>query len=100
METLGLDLDVFAQALARAHAVIHWAARLDGDDIEFVLGTSITSSGQGSVQNRAVKLYVLDFGRCQPIKLDEDGCGTDYERAVYPPAFNEEREGPAIVEYL
>ncbi|KAF2503104.1 hypothetical protein BU16DRAFT_521725 [Lophium mytilinum] len=75
METLGLELDVFAKVLAGAYAVIHWAAKIDGDDIEFVLGTSVTKPEEGILdfQHRAMKLIVLDFGRCEPLELDEDG---------------------------
>lgn len=69
LEDLGLDLTLFAESIASAYAAIHWAARIDGNDIEVVLGTSASS---GEPLERTVQLFVLEFGRCERIEVDED----------------------------
>jgi hypothetical protein len=54
---------------------MHWGAGVNGDDVEFVLGTSAVQ-GRGDeafdFQHRAVGFYLLDFGQCELIDLSED----------------------------
>lgn len=38
MEDLGLDTQTFALAMANALAIMHWQAKIDAADVEFVLG--------------------------------------------------------------
>ncbi|KAH7116859.1 zinc finger protein-domain-containing protein [Dendryphion nanum] len=40
MESLGLDVISYAEQIAEALAVMHWAVGLDANDVEFVLGSS------------------------------------------------------------
>ena len=37
MEVLNLDVKSYAEAMAEALALMHWGARTDANDVEFVL---------------------------------------------------------------
>ena len=54
-------LEAFAREIAFGYALLHWAARLDGRGIEFLLGSS--SNGHGK------RLYMLDFEDCRPVSV-------------------------------
>ncbi|KAI3330417.1 hypothetical protein F4824DRAFT_515629 [Ustulina deusta] len=70
MEVLDLDMVYFATMIGSAYAIMHWAANITGDDVEFVLGTS--ASGPDDFQSRETHLYLLDFGQCEAVNMDED----------------------------
>lgn len=87
MEELGLDLAGYARTMAGALAFMHWCARIDAKDVEFVLapgrkpadganspelrrGTPFTA---GQLGQHA--LWMLDFDCCRSITLDQDGVG-------------------------
>jgi hypothetical protein len=79
MERLGLDLAGLAHSMGKAFAIMQWGAGVNGDDVEFVLGTSLASrldirDGNDSpeLQYRAVRLYLLDFGQCDLVDLGQD----------------------------
>jgi hypothetical protein len=76
MEQLGIETVPLAKAMGKAYATLHWAAAINGDDVEFVLGTSATSAQRTDYgpdfQHRAVQLYLLDFGQCEAVDLDQD----------------------------
>ncbi|KAI6088868.1 hypothetical protein F4821DRAFT_83948 [Hypoxylon rubiginosum] len=65
MVDLGLDAKHFAVMIGNAYAIMHWAAIITGDDVEFVLGTS--ASPNNDFQHRRVHMYLLDFGRCDTV---------------------------------
>lgn len=73
IEDLGLDTHLYARIMARSLALLHWAARNDANDVEFILGTT-ASSASSCIQNIGddleVGMWLLDFNQCQ--KLDED----------------------------
>lgn len=94
MIELGLPLELYATAMGEALAIIHWAARVDGYDIEIVLGsegdvtysrdvhcvldltpeeaaalppfTNIESLMTVDFKRRTTRLWVLDFNLCNP----------------------------------
>ncbi|KAK4149170.1 zinc finger protein-domain-containing protein [Chaetomidium leptoderma] len=93
---LGLDAKTLAQRMGIAMAVIHWAAKKDARDVEFVLGSSsettppalgsaevenmkpMTYTGPSSRKNedffrQITKLWVLDFNQVRPITMDKVG---------------------------
>ena len=74
MERLGLDVASLAGSMGKAFALMHWGAGVNGDDVEFVLGTS-TVLGLGDddfdLQHRAVGFYLLDFGQCDLVDLSQ-----------------------------
>lgn len=75
MKRLGLDVAGLANSMGKAYALMHWGAGVNGDDVEFVLGTSETG-GPGDqdidFQHRAVGFYLLDFGQCDLVDLSQD----------------------------
>lgn len=50
----------FAKRIALGYVLLHWGAHRDARGIEFLLGSSPTGLG--------VRLYMLDFEDCRPIK--------------------------------
>ncbi|KAJ5528549.1 hypothetical protein N7527_001942 [Penicillium freii] len=76
MEQLGIETVPLAKAMGKAYATLHWAGAINGDDVEFVLGTSATSAQRKDYgpdfQHRAVQLYLLDFGQCEAVDLAQD----------------------------
>lgn len=75
MEELGIDTFTLAQEMGKAYATLHWGAGTNGDDVEFVLGTSTLEQSKIStaeVQHRAVGLYLLDFGQCEAVDLTQE----------------------------
>lgn len=96
---LKLPGDQYAEALGSAMAVIHWQAKLDGNDIEFVIGSSpedpvrrqLTSTDLESMAvgtstyvqvhghttpnfgRRVMAFWVMDFDQCKTITVDESG---------------------------
>lgn len=98
MQELELDTMGFASAMAHALAAMHWKAKIDAADVEFVLGgppslahealpTSQHISEQlqsptESVYGQTVTseyvvthVWLLDFNQCQPMAMD--GAGVD-----------------------
>ncbi|KAJ5462150.1 hypothetical protein N7530_010355 [Penicillium desertorum] len=76
LERIGIETLHLANAMGKAYATLHWGAATNGDDVEFVLGTSATAA-QGTnhapdLQSRAVQLYLLDFGQCEAVDLAQD----------------------------
>ena len=91
MQALGLDTTQYAFVMAEALAVMHWEAKIDAADVEFVLGgrpclthvplpsyaqllastdRSVKSSGPGS---EVTHIWLLDFNQCQSIQMNELG---------------------------
>ncbi|KAH0529250.1 hypothetical protein TsFJ059_004019 [Trichoderma semiorbis] len=93
---LQLDVTAMAGRMGIAMALMHWAAKTDARDIEFVLGSSSSkATAQLSAQDiarlpgpvytgplsyvnedffsRITDLWVLDFNQVQPITMDEAG---------------------------
>lgn len=94
MQDLGLETQQYAIVMAEALAMMHWEARIDAADVEFVLGgpPSLTHrpvpSLQILLQSRAISptevamsqseagathIWLLDFNQCQAITMDEHG---------------------------
>ncbi|KAJ9612255.1 hypothetical protein H2200_003852 [Cladophialophora chaetospira] len=94
MEQLGLDTAFFAKVLAEALAVLHWKAKVDADDVEFVLGRAPVTNmpptaanlevwGRDSpagreflefdCQQRRMGVWLLDFNQCKEFPESETG---------------------------
>ncbi|KND89899.1 hypothetical protein TOPH_05512 [Tolypocladium ophioglossoides CBS 100239] len=72
MERFGLDTQSLAASMGKAYAIMHWGACINGDDIEFVLGSSAVRTQEQRLQHRAVHLFLLDFGQCEAVDLSGD----------------------------
>ncbi|KAL7959372.1 zinc finger domain-containing protein [Trichoderma compactum] len=104
MVDLQLDVKAMAGRMGIAMAIMHWAAKTDARDIEFVLGSSSSKpSAQLSAQaiaklpgpvytgplsyvdqdffSRITNLWVLDFNQVQSIAMDEAGVAKAIEAA-------------------
>lgn len=94
MQDLGLDTAPYAIAFAEALAMMHWEAKIDAADVEFVLGgpPCLTHKTVPSLQTLqqlkatppadlpmsqsdtgVTHIWLLDFNQCQPITMDEQG---------------------------
>ena len=93
MEELRLETDFFAKEMAKALALLHWVAKIDADDVEFVLGSApihinihaptseqvaklppnSSTLGSARFQRRSFHMWPLDFNRCSTISMDEEG---------------------------
>ena len=93
METLGLPRGEYATVMANAYAIMHCKARVDGDDVEFALGSSPISGRSQTLEelengsplvsrrsgtdadytHRSIGMWLLDFNNCQRITLDSKG---------------------------
>jgi len=78
-EDLNMQIKDYARAMAEALAMMHWTAKIDANDIEFVLGgTQKSGSGEhfNSFNNDFFGihgLWILDFDCCKPLTMDEAG---------------------------
>ena len=77
MESLGLDMKRLARSMGQAYAIMHWGAGVDGDDVEFVLGTLLLPVAGGEIsptnlQKREMRYFLLDFGQCQSVDLSKE----------------------------
>jgi hypothetical protein len=99
MAELGLDVDTLAHRMGKALAVIHWLAKADARDVEFVLGSStkpvrnadpeklepLTYTGPESCITedffcRSTEFWVLDFNQVRKIEFDETGVAMAWKR--------------------
>ena len=81
MEDLDLEIEELATEMAIGLAVLHWEAKVDGMDVEFVLGSSSAAWEEFQSQEteeeigfrrRDIHLWMLDFDKASEIELTED----------------------------
>ncbi|KIY03433.1 uncharacterized protein Z520_00124 [Fonsecaea multimorphosa CBS 102226] len=80
-EELDLQVVDYAHAMAESLAVMHWTARIDANDVEFVLGglqntDTDTEARTGEFTNDffgSHSLWLLDFDCCKPLTMDDAG---------------------------
>jgi hypothetical protein len=76
MEGLGLDAKSYAETMAEALALMHWGAKIDANDVEFVLAPPRVGAPSPAFQSDylgAHSMWILDFDCCRPIQVDEAG---------------------------
>ncbi|EHK40878.1 hypothetical protein TRIATDRAFT_25233, partial [Trichoderma atroviride IMI 206040] len=74
MVELQLDIKELAGKMATAMAIMHWAAKTDARDIEFVLGSSpLKAVAEMNFFVRTTDLWLLDFNQVRQISMDEAG---------------------------
>lgn len=62
-----------AVAIAEGLSALHWRARCNAQDVEFVIRTSRIPE-YGHQARRTVNVWLLGFNLCTPITMDEKGC--------------------------
>lgn len=83
MEELDLPVEEYAAAMADALAFLHWSARIDAGDVEYVLAPprsnsmvnlpSIGSKGLFSEVLGSHSMWILDFDCCKELELNVTG---------------------------
>ncbi|KAB5578802.1 hypothetical protein GE09DRAFT_1281098 [Coniochaeta sp. 2T2.1] len=64
IEELGLDVKALASAMGKAFAIMHWGAGVDGDDVEFVLGSSVARPAfKGAIVTGDNQLFIPHYGK-------------------------------------
>ncbi|KAK2774247.1 hypothetical protein CKAH01_13212 [Colletotrichum kahawae] len=87
MEDLDLDVEGYALAMADTLAFMHWTAKVDANDVEFVLGQcrsdktqkALPCVGEKDFESAALgphAMWVLDFDCCRKMSMDEEGIKT------------------------
>ncbi|KAK5029531.1 hypothetical protein LTS07_005993 [Exophiala sideris] len=77
-ESLQLPILEYAKAMAEMLAMMHWTARIDANDVEFVLGgvPAQPEPGHSRYTHPILGphcLWVLDFDCCKPMTMDDAG---------------------------
>lgn len=85
-QDLGLDVETITQEMAISLALMHWDAKCDGMDAEWVLGSAAREEVLGYSDpnfltkeatdlephfKRTTNLWILDFDKSRPIEYDE-----------------------------
>ncbi|EXF86586.1 hypothetical protein CFIO01_06848 [Colletotrichum fioriniae PJ7] len=88
MEALGMELHGYAVAMAEALAFLHWTAKVDANDVEFVLAAprtlesslseepSKSTLGPAGFHSDAFgshAMWILDFDCCRMMTMDTNG---------------------------
>ncbi len=78
MEALGFDVNAYAMAMADGLALMHWSARIDANDVEYVLAPQRANDPPCSPAFQSDYLgihsmWILDFDCCRSLSLDEAG---------------------------
>ncbi|KAK8862850.1 zinc finger protein-domain-containing protein [Apiospora arundinis] len=77
MEELGLRPQNYSSAMAKALAFLYWVAKIDANDIEFVLAPpSHNSTDRARFMSDflgSYSLWILDSDCCRPMSLDDAG---------------------------
>jgi hypothetical protein len=73
MEELGISPEGYALAMAEALAFLHWSARVDAGDVEFVLAPPRPDS-PADFDNEMLgphSIWILDFDCCREMEMNE-----------------------------
>lgn len=121
MEVLRLDTVLYAETLAETLAIIHWKAKLDANDVEFVFGSApaqrrrpaaaeLRQTNRSDVErlasevdfrHRSIGIWLLDFDQCKTFAEDEDGVrqlerGFYFNDPYYPRPISEHPQDVAL----
>jgi hypothetical protein len=77
MEEIGIPAQhmiQYAQAMAETLAIMHWLAKIDANDVEFVLAPP-DNEDEGQWVNVLGEhtMWILDFDLCRSMAMDEHG---------------------------
>ncbi|KAF5647483.1 triacylglycerol lipase II precursor [Fusarium sp. NRRL 25303] len=85
MIELGLDVQSYAKVMAEGLAFLHWVARIDANDVEFVLARSRSTSHShpNSPFDKTLfgthSMWIIDFDCCNPVTMDDNGAANAAE---------------------
>ena len=110
-ENLALPIVSYAHTMAETLAVLHWVAKIDANDIEFVLGgcqpaqTRKTAEYEHDILGRHT-LWILDFDLCRQLNM-VDNAGVEQAADAFikndpyfpRPAVTESLECPLWLEF-
>lgn len=121
MQELRLDIKGYATAMAEALAIMHWKAKIDAADVEFVLGGApcLTHKALPGAENftdlpvnhakivpifqletGATHIWLLDFNQCQPISMDEQGVDQAVKRFFDNDPYYPRPQSPEVKDIL
>ncbi|KPM45573.1 hypothetical protein AK830_g969 [Neonectria ditissima] len=76
-EELGLSTEKWAISMAKALSFLYWEARVDANDVEFVLGLPRADNSNGNGAELSIlgshSLWVIDFDCCRELPMNEEG---------------------------
>jgi hypothetical protein len=77
-QRFSLDVSSYAETMADALALMHWGARIDANDVEFVLAPprEVKPPPSSAFQSEYLGIHcmwILDFDCCRPLSMDEAG---------------------------
>ncbi|KAI1402422.1 zinc finger protein-domain-containing protein [Hypoxylon fuscum] len=70
---LGLDHFAYSRVIAQALAFMHWLAKVDANDVEFVLAPAEDTPQFNSQALGDHNMWILDFDCCRRMSLDKVG---------------------------
>ena len=88
MEEVGLNVMGLATIMTDALAVLHWDAKVDASDVEFVMGSGphkrklpaadiealpAYSATKPNFKKGCIQMWLLDFNQCHSIEMNTDG---------------------------
>ncbi|OTB03430.1 hypothetical protein M426DRAFT_60512 [Hypoxylon sp. CI-4A] len=73
IEELGLDPFAYSEVMAHALAFMHWLAKVDANDVEFVLAPAEDEPQFRSQILGDHNMWILDFDCCRRIAMDRSG---------------------------
>ena len=74
-ENINLDIDLYVRQMAVGLAICHWRARVDANDIEWVLGGLGTDSyvSNDYFGKHVTQLWMLDYDKCRDLTMNNEG---------------------------
>lgn len=98
---LELEVEPFITAMGKALAIMHWDAKVDARDVEFVLGMAPTFTKEHrhtqkyNFKSREVHFWLLDFNQVKEMTTDEAGLENAVEAyRVNDPYYPKPGRGP------
>lgn len=77
MEELGMTIEPYAKTMAEGLAFLLWVARIDANDVEFVLARPRPSNSETTKFEANIlglhSMWIIDFDCCSPLSMDEEG---------------------------
>ncbi|KAI1130807.1 zinc finger protein-domain-containing protein [Nemania abortiva] len=73
IEELGLDPFAYSKVMAQALAFMYWLAKVDANDVEFILAPATDAPQFKSQALGNHNMWILDFDCCRRITMDRSG---------------------------